>query len=496
MKAVLMRMSVLLTVCLVAALIASSATDTRGAAEDADLELIPDRVMSQPAPQAGVPVPEAEKPGQSESHRIKVFLDEAFQGNFHRGSLAVPLPDSSSSTGWNNRISLDMRAEIRLLPEVSFIFADRLNHFLNQGEDPAEDDLLNDLKECYLTWNIHASHYLDLGRINVKNGVAVGFNPTDYFKKDAVRSRISEDPGVLRENRLGVFMARAQGIWEKGALTLILAPEVSPKANRWWTDEEIIGLGLDRTNRTTRFLSKLTLNVLEDFNPEMLYLYDDGLSSWGLNITKGVGDNIVTYAEWSGSLRRDIASRAFLDGQRDGAIPPSAPRVLSGTDERHFRNQLAVGFSYTEKVNRTTNFEYHFNEAGFSQRNWDDWLHAGAAAKSLLNNPRTEALGRGMLGQLWLVREAFQDAGEPIARHSLFIRSSWQDALVKSLDLTGILNISLRDGSFLAQPMAEYHLSSSWTLSLTMDFFIGSDRTDFGTLSRWGDIRAGVAFYF
>ena len=89
-----------------------------------------------------------------------------------------------------------------------------------------------------------------------------------------------------------------------------------------------------------------------------------------------------------------------------------------------------------------------------------------------------------------------QDAQEPLGRHYVFIRSHWQDAFEKHLDLTGILQINIQDGSFFAQPMGEYHLSSVLTLALTLNLFIGPERSEFGSLQQWGNIKGGFTYYF
>ncbi len=455
--------------------------------QDEDLGLIPDNVLSQSAEQASAAEPE--------KYRFKVYVDEAATANIKRKNLTVPVP-SSDDSGWNNRLSLDVKTEIIFSPNLSFIMADRLHYLLEENQEESGGRVQNDLKEVYFTGNSYSFLYLDIGRVNFKNGVAVGFNPTDYFKKNAVSYRISEDPNLLRENRLGVVMARAQGIWEKGSVTLAFAPEINQDPDTWWIDADSYGLRLDKTNNSNRFLSKITLNAFPDFNPEFLCFYDSDRSNFGTNLTKDIGDAAIIYLEWSGSSRPDIFAQSLTEAQESGKIPPNTPWVIDSGRESHFRNQLAIGFSYTEKVNRTTFVEYHFNEAGFSQEDWDNWFSAGKEAGTLLQNPATEALGTGMLGQLWTTRKWSQEAQEPLSRHSIFIRTFWEDALVHSLDLTGITRISLLDGSFFAQPMAEYHIKKNLTLSLSVNLFIGSDETEYGSVNPKADVKAGATYYF
>ncbi|NJL58499.1 MAG: hypothetical protein HC887_01455 [Desulfobacteraceae bacterium] len=175
--------------------------------------------------------------------------------------------------------------------------------------------------------------------------------PNGFFKKNAVSTRISEDPGVLRENRLGTLMLRYQIIREKGSLTVAAAPEVSDSKEQWWTDRGSAGLALDRTNSDNRFLAKLTLNIRKDFSPELLYYYEEGANpTFGLNITEGIGDNIISYLEWSGGKRKKLISAALQEAVSVGLFPADMPAVLSADDKEQFTNQLAVGISYTEKL--------------------------------------------------------------------------------------------------------------------------------------------------
>jgi hypothetical protein len=68
---------------------------------------------------------------------------------------------------------------------------------------PNHENVLNDFREGFVSWQPHDGIYLDLGRINLRSGAALGFNPTDCFKSRAVVEPLSADPSVLREDRLG-----------------------------------------------------------------------------------------------------------------------------------------------------------------------------------------------------------------------------------------------------------------------------------------------------
>src|SRR6201999_1263826 len=99
-------------------------------------------------------------------------------------------------------------------PSLTLTLSDRLNVFEQDGREAlASDTLRNDLREASATWQPVVSYYLEAGRINVRNGAALGFNPTDFFKMRSLVGQASLDPSVLRQNRLGTLMVRAQTIW-------------------------------------------------------------------------------------------------------------------------------------------------------------------------------------------------------------------------------------------------------------------------------------------
>lgn len=247
---------------------------------------------------------------------------------------------------------------------------------------------------------------------------------------------------------------------------------------------------------SNRYFCKISLNKFHDFNPEFLYFREQNRSNFGFNLTKGIGDAVVAYGEWSGGKRSNITTQALAEVAAAGSIPRNSLSSLNTYRESHFQNQLAIGLSYTGKDKRTTYLEYHYNEAGFSHTDWKEWFATGADAKKLLQDPSTDAVGRAMLGQLWAVRQWSKDAQEPISKHSLFIRLFWEDAFIDSLDITEIALINLMDGSFYNQIVLSYCLRKNLFLTLSSTLFIGSRKSEYGSLDPMGDIKAGIRLYF
>ncbi|HYD31372.1 MAG TPA: hypothetical protein VEB64_11025, partial [Azospirillaceae bacterium] len=355
----------------------------------------------------------------------------------------VPVPRPGHHPGWSNRASVDWRLETEIAPAWSLTVADRASGFVNDGRDAGADDLSNDLKEAYLTWRAGDRLFLDAGRVNLRNGVAVGFNPTDYFKTNAVATRVSEDPSVLRENRLGTVMGRALAVWEGGSATLAAAPDLrdgTVTGERSGSD-----LGLDRTNGRARLLGKVSVVVADDFQPEFLVHHRSGDSpAFGLTLTRAIGDRVVIYAEWSGQRRIGLAAR---------------------DQQERLRSQVAAGFSYTTDFKLTANVELHVNEAGFTRGQWRQWFAAGAA------DARPP----------WRIRRSAREEQEPLNRYTLFVRAHWQDALAPDIDLTALGQTNLYDGSAFAQLEAAWRVADDRLLSLTAGGFLGGSGTEYGS---------------
>ena len=159
-----------------------------------------------------------------------LFLEDAFTLSGTRGGLVVPFPPPGPLL-WQNRTSLDGTWQWNLPGLVTANFSDRLNLIeWNDSGFPTHKNPRNDFREGYLTWEPVTRAWLEAGRINVRNGVALGFNPTDFFKTNTLIDTASLDPSVIREDRLGVLMVRGQAIWDGGSASLAFAPKVQ---HRW-----------------------------------------------------------------------------------------------------------------------------------------------------------------------------------------------------------------------------------------------------------------------
>jgi hypothetical protein len=430
--------------------------------DDTDLNRIPARMPAETPPEQA-----------SVSSKDVNYISDALQSSAIRKGLAVPFPSPSPPT-WENWLFLDTRDEWKLGDDWRLDYSGRMNfRTSNSIPFPTHENVRNDLRELFVEWQPTGTVWLEVGRVNIRNGVALGFNPTDFFRPRTVIEPLTADPSVLREDRLGSLMITGQALWSLGSVTAAYAPKVTnPSAIYNIRDEQSFNPGFDRTNAMDRFMVKTSLNLAAQFNPELLYYHAGNRTQLGANLTTPIGRSIVAYAEWSGGNMPDMITDAFHYGEMTGALPATVTRLLPNSSDPRFMNDLSIGASYANSANMTFNLEYHYHEAGFSSTDWSNWFNASARLGSI----------PGVNNALWYLRSYAQDQQEPMSKHAAFVRFDWQDALIKDLELTAIATVNLQDASGFAQVTAEYHLSRAWTVAGLVSGAYGGRRSEWGSL--------------
>ncbi len=425
--------------------------------ENADLNLIP-KTLEAPRPPP-VPAGPARWTGRA-------YLENALTGWVNQG---LPVEPPTESPTWQNRTSLDV--DTRWQPAESFRLhlSDRLNVLAGDTISfPSGENLRNDFREGYLSWELVPRTFLEVGRINLKNGVALGYNPTDYFKTRATVSIASMDPSAQRENRLGALMIKGQRLFNSGAVTIIFSPKVASPSVLSASQGASFNPLFGRTNSENRFLVSFSCNAT-DFNPQVLVFVDKDGPRYGLNISRGIGSSLVLYGEWSGGRTASLTSRSLSFGKDTGSLPRDAPLLPQTETGKRFQNDLSLGASWTSPFRLTVNLEYHFHQAGFDNGDFSDWVRLG----------RSNA---GLASEFWFIRQYATDRQEPLMQQQVFLRLDWPDVIPSRLDAGCVFFISPRDGSFLTQVSAQYYISRNWTVGAYLGGTSGASDTVYGSL--------------
>jgi len=272
--------------------------------------------------------------------------------------------------------------------------------------------------------------------------VALGYNPTDYFRFDAVRSVVSIDPASLRENRLGSVMLRAQRLWSGGSLTAIVSPRLDDAPS-----DGPFSVDLGATNGSNRYLLALSEHLGKDFDPQLLLLGSEHQPAQaGMNLTHLLGSATVAFLEGS------VGRSASLAQQASGASGPTSQLT-----------RLATGLTYTAPINLSVTVEYERNEAAPDRSQWAKLQQAGPTV--------LERAAQFILGS--------QDLPD---RQALFLHVLWTDSLLRHLDLDAFTRADLKDGSRLSWAEARYH----WThvdVAVQWQLSSGAEGTIYGSSS-------------
>jgi hypothetical protein len=379
--------------------------------------------------------------------------------------VVVPFPQTVPRA--QNRTSLDLSLEWSPLAALSFVASDRVDVVVEDGTDVLSSQTIrNELRELYLGWEAVPGTYLELGRINVRNGAALGYNPTDFFRARTLIGQPSLDPSVLRSNRLGTVVVRAQTIWNGASASLTFAPKLGePPA----IPGDVGGLDprIDATNAAHRGLAEASFAFGDLSTQALVYLEDEG-SKVGIDLTYPFGRSVIGYLEWAGGPEKSLVARALEYGTKTGSLPAGTRTPIPTDGGEPFMNDLAAGGSWTIGTTLTLNLEYHFHQAGLSAADWDRWFDAGRA------NPAAA-------GALWYIRGHAAAELEPLAMHEAFVRAAWPHFVVDHLELDGLAFVSLVDGSTLAQLTARLDVSNTWSATLSLSANVGPAHSERGS---------------
>jgi hypothetical protein len=357
-------------------------------------------------------------------------------------------PAPSSGGG---RTSLNVRCDGAFAGGWRAVLSNRFDYFWAHGNSA---QAINSLKEAYASFQPGPTQLLDFGRINVRQGVAFAYNPTDYFRADANRTVISIDPQTLREERLGALMARYQVFWPSGSFSALFAPRVDaqPNASTFSPD-------FGATNARSRWLLAWSQRLPADFQPQLSLSGAEGESPQaGLDLTRLVNRATVAYLEWSGGRS---ASNVALSG-----YGPAQP------GDTAFRSRLSTGLTYTTSYKLSITLEYQYNEAAPSEAEWT-------------------ALRSGPVPPYVRYRQYAAMRGEIATRQNWFGFAHWDDLGINHLGLTAFVRFDPYERSHLTWVEARYHWQHAG-IALQWQRGAGDAKSDFAP---WPERQSWLAVF-
>jgi hypothetical protein len=365
------------------------------------------------------------------------------------------------------RLSFDLSMDTRIAADWRFILGDRLD--VDWSGSWREAAQTNTLKQTYVSWQPGASLLFDAGRINARQGVAFGYNPTDFLRADAIRLIDSLDPNSLRDDRLGTAMVRGEDLWASGAVTALYAPRLAAKPT-----SAPFSPDWGATNGTGRWMLSLTQALGNNFSPQWLVFGTNrsevrtgaaggaeqaSTVQAGVDITTLLGDSVVAYLEASG-----------------GRIPSLWSQALGFPEHAAWRARAAAGLTLTAANKLSVTLEYEYDGAALGSGAW--------------NAART-----GSLQSYGLYRGFVLAQQELPTQQAVFVYATWQDLILRHLDATALLRVDLLDHSRLPWTELRYHWSHV-DAALRWQDYSGGASTDFGAAPTSRTWQLVLDYYF
>jgi len=425
---------------------------TTGNAHADDLNALSLQVEEEPDPAAKAKADAAKstpakpgKPAKPASIGRKWFADVA---------LGQARDRTGGGTTHLGRLTLDGREQARFGQAWQGTLSARLDH--TEPEDQRLGASVLSLREAYLGWqDAEARQVFEAGRINLREGPAYAWNPTDWFKTNALRTITTANPASLRESRLGTAMLRGQRLWDGGSLALVWAPKLADGPSR-----QGLSVDLGATNAAHRGLLSLGTRWSESLNTQLsLYAEQDREPQFGASLTALLSDALVWHAE--------AASGRSLSLSEQVLTPDASPRM---------RHRLATGLTWTTASKLSLTAEWHRNGAAPDRQGWQ--ALRGRAPQAL---PAFYALA-----------SARQDNA---SNDAFFLYAVQRDLGVRNLDLTALLRHNASDSSRLTWVELRWRLENI-DLALQWQRLAGEPGSEFGSLPLRDSIGAILTLYF
>lgn len=351
------------------------------------------------------------------------------------------------------RASLDLRYDTTVAPGLRAVVSDRLDLVHDNATPRARN--VNALREAYLSWQWRPDVNADIGRVNVRHGVAWGYNPTDYFRGGALRSIVTPDPAALRENRLGTAVLRAQKVWSSSAVSAAFSPKLADEPNG-----AAFSPDFGRTNPRNRWLLTASHKFSDQFNPEvLLHGGADTKTQLGANLSTLLGRATVVFAEASVGKGRTLRAQAF------GLAEPE-----------RWQRRAALGATYTTSFDLSVTAEADYSSAAPDRAEWEGLRSAVPGGRALL-----------------LQTARYQQ--ELPVRRGAFFYATWRDALVRRLDFSGFVRHEFVTRSGARWLEARYHWDRV-DAALQWQQNYGGTATVFGQVPQWRTVELSARFYF
>jgi hypothetical protein len=337
--------------------------------------------------------------------------------------LSAELALSRQHRHWQSRLALDSRFSYDSADQSAYLrWNSRLDGFGGTTDSGDNSTAVMSWKEFYAGYRWSDSWLTELGRINQKNGVARGYNPTDFFAGNAVRAVISQQPAVLREQRLGSLMLRQQWLGNGQSVTLLWSPKLTTQP-----DDAIFSPDFARTNAAERWQLSAEQQLSAGWTIGLLaYQRKNADRQYGFNLSGALDEHWLVQLE------------AATGRQPHWFMPPDVAldtqTLTTNLNSGRSASRISTGFSYSLELPLTLTLEWQYDESAVGRNDWLQLLQQPALWQQYLHQQQQH--GQQLTRQVLLLQAQSQQWWPGIDWSSLWLHDLQDNSDMLLTELT------------------------------------------------------------
>lgn len=329
--------------------------------------------------------------------------------------------------------------------------------------DKKKTDIKTIVDDLYLDIGFKDRFYLYLGKKNVREGVGLGSNPTDFLgeEKEIDMAKREEERRIERE---GNYLIGLDSYFKDITLTAIFSPQI--KNLKKGKDKIVLKAGF----------------LIDSINSDISFHYfKSTIPGAGINLSTTIGEGLVLYTE---SALRFGSKRKIVRLIQEGS--PNFYEIYHPNDTRP---HLVVGGHYTFKEGTNIILEYLYNGDGYNNEEWNELIKF---IKYSYDGYKKGFLIEMMKGNLLQANSLM--TFRQLRRNYFLMRIS-NPKMYEKIDSALVIFFNGDDKSLLIYPSLNYELKKDITVECSGIIFEGSNDSEFG-MTHWGSEVSIIWRYF
>ncbi|MFB0563820.1 MAG: hypothetical protein ACETWM_21695 [Candidatus Lokiarchaeia archaeon] len=365
-----------------------------------------------------------------------------------------------------NRSILDTEIKFFFGEKSSLIFRNNLIGQIKEKDTFTKRSIRDYVKEAYLSYWVNDGYLFNVGKENITGGICYAFTPTDYFQyftRDI--SNLNDiDNQEKKNNREGEVLLKNELFFDWGNIMFAYGPEFE------------IGDFDDKEFYLIRLVSYIGSLASE------LSFFRRGRNNIGLGLSYSLGRSWVL--QWENIFTRGSDIKTIEES--DNFIPPF--NFIERSNDKIFI-ESAASFNYTAGNGLNIIGEYFYKQAGYTNNEWE-------SAFDSLGPSNPKFAGNSLLYLSHMISVLNNLEVGQLGKHYFYLRAVKPNVFVDKLEPEIFCLTNLQDGSAIIGSKIKYSFLGRVQISITLNYFVGEKRSEFGLIPRKYDLIAKCNFIF